>query len=289
VALLTLKATGTCEVSLPEWLFDLDGPGHYLRRLKAVSVSHPSVTGPLTSITCTLSLLKSSVRTSPMLRDDEYARQVGEDERFVDTFGAIQSIVTSSGNNDSGLFETNLHEERFLPFEGAGAISTWRLELPDTFRQFDYNTISDVIVHVRYTARQGGDQVRQAAVQHLEALIEEASTSGLAQLFSLRHDFPSEWHRFVTGDAVSPFAATIKKEFFPYFVQSRDINITGIEMYALTDDGLAATTPGQLDLSALSDELHDEKAFDLTLAEDAVLKRDKDARVFLVIKYAANS
>jgi hypothetical protein len=289
VALLTLKATGTCEVSLPEWLFDLDGPGHYLRRLKAVSVSHPSVTGPLTSITCTLSLLKSSVRTSPLLRDDEYARQVGEDERFVDTFGAIQSIVTSSGNNDSGLFETNLHEERFLPFEGAGAISTWRLELPDTFRQFDYNTISDVIVHVRYTARQGGDQVRQAAVQHLEALIEEASTSGLAQLFSLRHDFPSEWHRFVTGDAVSPFAATIKKEFFPYFGQSRDINITGIEMYALTDDGLAATTPGQLDLSALSDELHDEKAFDLTLAEDAVLKRDKDARVFLVIKYAANS
>jgi hypothetical protein len=289
VALLTLKATGTCEVSLPEWLFDLDGPGHYLRRLKAVSVSHPSVTGPLTSITCTLSLLKSSVRTSPLLRDDEYARQVGEDERFVDTFGAIQSIVTSSGNNDSGLFETNLHEERFLPFEGAGAISTWRLELPDTFRQFDYNTISDVIVHVRYTARQGGAEVRQAAVQHLEALIEEASTSGLAQLFSLRHDFPSEWHRFVTGDAASPFAATIKKEFFPYFVQSRDITITEIEMYALADDSLAATTPGQLDLSTLSDELHDENAFDLTLAEDAVLKRDKDARVFLIIKYATNS
>jgi Tc toxin complex TcA C-terminal TcB-binding domain len=31
------------------------------------------------------------------------------------------------------------------------------LKLPATFRQFDYNTISDVIVHIRYNARQGVD------------------------------------------------------------------------------------------------------------------------------------
>ena len=42
LALLELKATGTCEVTLPEWLFDLDGPGHYLRRLKTVSLSIPA-------------------------------------------------------------------------------------------------------------------------------------------------------------------------------------------------------------------------------------------------------
>jgi hypothetical protein len=287
VALLTLKATGTCEVTMPEWLFDLDGPGHYMRRLKYVSLSIPSVTGPYTSIACTLSLLKSSVRTSPLL-SDEYARQGGEDERFVDSFSSIQSIVTSSGNNDSGLFETNLHEERFLPFEGHGAISTWRLELPDTFRQFDYNTISDVILHLRYTARQGGLGVRQAAVLHMEALMEEASSSGLVQLFSLRHDFASEWHRFVSSDAASLFAATIKKEFFPYFVQGRDITLTGIDMYALRDDGLESTTVSQLDFPTLSDALKAEHAFELVLAEDAVLRRDKDARAFLLIKYATN-
>ena len=88
------------------------------------------MTGPYTSVNCTLSLLKSSLRKSPLLSDDEYARQGSEDERFVDYFGTIQSIVTSSGNNDSGLFETNLRDERFLPFEGAGAESTWKLDLP---------------------------------------------------------------------------------------------------------------------------------------------------------------
>ena len=69
LALLTLKATGTCEVTIPEWLFDLDCPGHYMRRIKNVSLSIPSVSGPYTSVNCTLSLLKSSLRKSPLLAD----------------------------------------------------------------------------------------------------------------------------------------------------------------------------------------------------------------------------
>jgi hypothetical protein len=143
-------------VTLPEWLFDLDGPGHYMRRIKHARLSLPSITGPYTSVNCTLSLLKSSVRKSPLLKDGEYAREGSEDDRFADSFGALQSMVTSSGNNDAGMFETNLRDERFLPFEGAGVESTWKLELPREFRQFDYSTISDVILHLRYTARQGG-------------------------------------------------------------------------------------------------------------------------------------
>jgi hypothetical protein len=31
VALLTLKTTGACTVSAPEWLFDRGCPGHYMR------------------------------------------------------------------------------------------------------------------------------------------------------------------------------------------------------------------------------------------------------------------
>ena len=55
------------------------------------------------------------------------------------------------------MFETNLRDDRFLPFELAGAISTWQIDLPkptEAFPAFDYNTISDVILQVRYTARQ---------------------------------------------------------------------------------------------------------------------------------------
>ena len=120
MALLSLRANGSAEFRIPEWLLDMDGPGHYLRRIKQVSLSIPAVAGPLTGINCKLSLLRSAVRKSPDLGDDYPRRQETDDSRFVDYFGAVESIVTSSGDGDSGLFETNLRDERFLPFEGAG-------------------------------------------------------------------------------------------------------------------------------------------------------------------------
>jgi hypothetical protein len=64
-ALINLKATGTCEFSLPEALFDADFPGHYLRRIKSVSVTIPCVAGPHTSVNATLRLLKNKTRTTP--------------------------------------------------------------------------------------------------------------------------------------------------------------------------------------------------------------------------------
>jgi hypothetical protein len=151
VALLTLKNIGTCQVTVPEWLYDRDCPGHYMRRIVDVALSIPCVLGPYTGVHCTLSLLESSVRKSPTLADGEYPRQGTDDDRFIDYAGAVRSIVTSGANADNGMFQTNVRDERFLPFEGAGAESTWKLELPQDYPAFDYATISDVILHIRYT------------------------------------------------------------------------------------------------------------------------------------------
>ena len=111
----------------------LISPGQYLRRIKSVSLTIPCVTGPYAGVPCTLTLLRHSVRKSSS-SSGNYARDTdNDDSRFVDSFGAIQSIVTSSAQNDSGLFETNLRDDRYLPFEGAGAISGWRIQLPKDF------------------------------------------------------------------------------------------------------------------------------------------------------------
>ena len=61
-ALVELRETGRCFVELPEALFDLDCPGHYMRRIKAVSLTIPCVTGPYTSVSCTLTLLGNRIR-----------------------------------------------------------------------------------------------------------------------------------------------------------------------------------------------------------------------------------
>ncbi|MCG3161363.1 MAG: hypothetical protein JMDDDDMK_02531 [Acidobacteria bacterium] len=227
LALMRLRATGRCTVALPEEIFDMDGPGHYFRRIKSVAVSVPCVTGPYTSVNCTLTLLKSSVRKSALLRDGVYARENAEDDRFSDHFGSLQSIVTSSGQNDSGLFETNLRDERYLPFEGSGVVSEWQLELPAGVRQFDYDSISDVILHFRYTAREGGGLLRNGAVANLKTLIKAAQAVGSARLFSVRHEFPTEWARFTSprplpANQLAKLTLTLREEHYPFWSRSDD-------------------------------------------------------------------
>jgi hypothetical protein len=251
VALIQLRQTGECLVSVPEALFDLDFPGHYMRRMKNVSLSIPAVTGPYTGVPCTLSLIHSSVRRTNTLLAGKYARDLqNDDPRFSGSLGAIQSIVTSSGQNDSGLFETNLRDERYLPFEGAGAISTWRIELPDPnhFAPFDYDTISDVVLHIRYTARPAGGLLKQQAVNELQDTINEIALTGneqgLARLFSVRHEFPTEWHRFLhPGSAADTqtLSLPLHKERFPFLFRGKRIDIDKVDLFVKVHPDHAAT------------------------------------------------
>jgi hypothetical protein len=249
MALIRLKETGTCEISLPETLFDLDCPA-YLRRIKTVGLSIPCVTGPYTSVNCRLTLLTSKVRHSNTLRMGKYRRDDAvddPDDRFTDDHGLIQSMVTSTATNDSGLFETNLRDERYLWFEGAGAISTWRLELPSEFRQFNHDTIADVILHLRYTARDGGEQLRTAALANLNDEFEDAKSQPLARMVSLRHEYPSEWAR-LTASAAGPRTETVRigKETFPYLFQDQrhDVTIVKVDVLGVVTDGRPGTLPG---------------------------------------------
>ena len=104
-ALVSLRETGSCFFNLPEAIFDLDHPGHYMRRIKSVSLTLPCVTGPYTSISCKLSLLGNRIRRDTRVTPTYAWTQDFNDDRFAYDSGGIQSIVTSSGQQDSGLFE----------------------------------------------------------------------------------------------------------------------------------------------------------------------------------------
>jgi hypothetical protein len=286
LALLALRITGSCTVTVPEWLYDRDCPGQYMRRIKHVSMSVPSVVGPYTSLNCTLSLQSSTVRVSPLLANGVYARDTsGDDNRFVDFFGSTDMIVTSGGTNDSGMFETNLRDERFLPFEGAGAISTWNLSLPAQLPEFDYTTISDVILHIQYTARQAGDPLGAQATAELETMLDTAGQSSQALMFCLRYDFPTQWSAFVNGGG--DFTVALEKQFFPYAVQSaRTLTIDAVTLYAGSAGNVISVTPA-VDRTVLSAGLNASAATaPLSLPGDpAVMTQDLSQQVFLVLQY----
>lgn len=228
LALVQLRATGSCMFSLPEELFDLDGPGHYFRRIKSVAVTIPCVTGPYTGVNCTLSLQNSSIRTSSQIAGAGYS----DSKNLSAYYGTIQAVVTSSGQSDSGLFETNLHDERYLPFEYSGIISQWQLDLPANPAknepcQFDFDTITDIILHIRYTAREGGELLKSAAIANLQKQIASAQTVGSVRLFSMRHEFPTEWAKFrnvtIGAGGATPTAAlsfTLMPQHYPFWAQN---------------------------------------------------------------------
>jgi hypothetical protein len=255
-----------------------------MRRIKTVAFSLPSTVGPYTSVNCTLTLQRSTIRVSS-LSANGYPRETdNEDDRFVDYLGSTDAIVTSGGTNDAGMFETNLHEERFLPFEGAGAAGTWHLALPSQIRSFDYMTISDAILHIRYTARNGGGALAGPATKALaQALRDDTGSSPLVLLLSLRHDFPAEWAAFVSGKG--DLTIPIRKNLFPYLAQTGPVMIDGLTLFAPDKDKLSQLTIAVPD--GLSDGINGppEKSTLSLHADGKVLARSPSAQVFLVVHY----
>lgn len=223
LTLVRLRSTGICDFEIPEALYDMDHSGQYFRRIKSVSVSLPCIAGPYTAVSAKLSLVNNRYRRNVNDPANYPENIVDGDVRFIYDVGSIQSIATSNAQNDTGMFELNFKDERYLPFEGTGAISSWRLELPTEIKQFDYNTISDVIVHIKYTAREGGSVLKNAANETLKdqlvAIKQGLNTTGLHVIMNMKQDKPNDWHLLKNNGTID---LTIDKLKLPYMVQPID-------------------------------------------------------------------
>jgi hypothetical protein len=100
-------------------------------------------------------------------------------------YSGTEAIATSDCLDDDGLFELNFRDERYLPFKFSGAVSRWRIELPPVNNEFDFDSLSDFIVKLNYTAREGGDQLRRKAS---ECAQKHLPGNGL-RYFDIRHEF----------------------------------------------------------------------------------------------------
>ena len=224
-ALHRFRQTGRTEIVLPEWWFDLHRPGQYRRMLQAVRLTIPCIVGPYSTVAAKLTLLDSAIRQSPSLEDNSIVGiQVGRNT----------SISTSSANSDPGVFELRFDAPKHPPFKGAGAISTWVLELPRKNRVFDYSSISDVILEVSYTAEDDG-RLRQdvEGQDDTPGSLDLHFVTGLHRIISLKHEFPSEFHRLtrVSQDSGGLSDITLKRsEHFPYWLSQRAIQINEIDI-----------------------------------------------------------
>ncbi|MBY8955024.1 toxin [Pseudomonas carnis] len=142
---IKLGLIDNCRVDfqLTQPMFDSNYPGHSVRRIKRISVSLPVVLGPYEDIHATLTQTYSAVQIGDTLKEN---------------LRASQQIVLSGGVDDDGLFTFSFDDERYLPFEGTGAISGWALEFTSTdvaARNRLFESLTDIILKLHYTAKAG--------------------------------------------------------------------------------------------------------------------------------------
>jgi hypothetical protein len=213
-----LKTENACEFVLSQQLYDEDFPGHYCRQIKSVSITFPAVVGPYQNINATLTQLSHETLLAPdedaLLKPDDDPSIVANSLSIRRDWRANQQIALSRGVNDSGLFELRFQDERYLPFEGTGAVSTWRLELEGLDGMVDISTLADVLITVNYTSLQGGDKFAKKVKSLYRTNPNKAFFVNIAQAF------PSEWHAFISENSnpdivePAPLSVAIAKEAF---------------------------------------------------------------------------
>jgi hypothetical protein len=237
--LLNLRQTGSCKIKIPEIAFEVLYPGQFRRTIKSVRITIPCVAGPYTNIGAKLTLQKSSIERA----DDNVITDLP-------VLPKPESISSSSANSDSGVFDLNFRDERYLPFEGAGAISEWLLELPASIRSFNYDTISDVLLHISYTACESDN--RQAAETALATLVTTyAASPGFYRLVSLRYDFPDTLHKLF-GQSNQAASFELTPAHFPYLLSSKGLTIVGCKVYVKPKPKTSVSTSTQVTINNAS-------------------------------------
>jgi hypothetical protein len=251
-ALQSLLANGACDFELPESLFDKDYAGHYNRHLVRMSVTvvYPGA-GKFDNVKATLRMRSNKVRFDPTAASsaDYPETPVGSDPRFAYEYASSsQQIALGNAQDDPGLFTTaissNVSDPRYLPFENAGAISTWRLEMPAATNELDLSGVGDVVLHLYYTAM--SDDGLKSIVE--QANLDAAPTSGV-KVFSVRNDFAAPAPSAANPYPVAPFDAFTTKPGptdpdqtlvltppalkFPPWTRGRTITVTSLSVVAV--------------------------------------------------------
>lgn len=208
-AFQNLKTTGVCTFDIAEKDFDYDFPGHYCRQIKSISISFPALLGPYQNVHATLTQTGNKTLLQPDANGVKYL--LGKSETQPDgsilrvDMRANQQVALTQGLNDDGLFVINFDDPRYLPFEGTGAVSSWRLNMPKAYNAVDFESITDVIVTLQYTAFSGDESFQTIVEENLGAF------NGYQSLV-MGQEYSSAWYSFI--QQAQPLVFTVSPALF---------------------------------------------------------------------------
>ena len=236
MALIGLKNTGICEFNFTEQLFDYDFPGHYNRQIKTIAMK--IVAGDGRTVNATLTQLRNKTLLEPDAKAVKYllAPKGTQPMAIRSDWRSSQQIAVSQvdpySEQSNGLFELNFGDERYLPFEGTGAISSWRLALGGKKGSYDINELQDVLIEIKYSARQGGSTFADT----VKGMLKPYDT---AVHLDIAQTYPNEFFAFVNGET-DELVINITRDDLPNISGSK---ITGIYSdFEVSDNGQLSMT-----------------------------------------------
>jgi hypothetical protein len=163
--LTELRSSGVVDFDLGETLFNRDFPGHYARLIKTIAITIQANSDLTDAVHSTLIQTGNRTLLEPNFDAVQYLMGVGGDQPNASVLRTNwrpnQQIAVSTTESDDGMFVLDFFfDDRYFPFEGTGAVSSWRLEMPKETNRFDFNAISDVIIHLRYTSKYDNGKFR---------------------------------------------------------------------------------------------------------------------------------
>lgn len=219
LAWLELKYKGACEFKLDEALFDYDFPGHYCRQIKSVSISFDIELGLHYTLFATLTQLSHHTLMEPDAKAVKYLMEPKNQPpaSIRSDWRSGQQIAISRIEEDNGILDPYPDNERYVHFEGTGAVSRWRLELNGKKGEIDLDLLEDVIIKVEYTALQGG----QAFGNAVKSMLKPHPTTFLLD-FALT--YPDSWEEFLTNEE-EEFTVEVSRDMFPHMVGGKITSI----------------------------------------------------------------
>jgi hypothetical protein len=127
-------------------------------------------------------------------------------------------------------------------------------------------------------AKDGGTQLKDAANAHVSNLVSTLAEGRMQRLFSLRHDFPVEWHQFETSTDNANFKAIVKKEYFNFLTQGKTIDNVEIEVLKLTESG-----PEEVGTLNFTDNY---STLESAQVEIELNGTDREEVIFMIVRYS---
>ncbi|PWR21989.1 neuraminidase-like domain-containing protein [Zavarzinia compransoris] len=247
--LYRLQTTGECTITLGEALYDLDFPGQYNRQIRAVGLALLGSGGEqVANANVELTQIRNDLVLAPSEDAVAYLLGAAGDDAPLtvrQNWQSRQQIALSNTENPWGTLDdyVNFADERYLPFEGTGAVSVWRCTVPQKTNGFAIGAITDVVLTIAYTALQGGDAFRQK----VEALIARENFRCGAGL-ALADAFPDAWETFLEPEE----GAETQEIAFPIAAGDFPRNQSGLKLAAVD---LQLDVPANVVLSPDADYL----------------------------------